>query len=195
MVLSNYLLAAIVSWLQTVQPVSEEMATRQRGVAEDVASVVSDESEPVVWKQGAVMSGLVLASLAVMEGGISGYVDSGECNNRKWREKNRSVLAAGDCDGGRAYSLWQIHAGTGLVLVAGGGYAYRGQADGQLVTGQNMIDDRKVAARAALHILRSSVRRGGGLCEYTGEKGQCPKAKMRLEKAERYLRAHPYQPD
>lgn len=193
MILSNYLLAAIVSWLQTAQPASEEMVARQRSVADDVAAVVSDESEPAVWKQGAVMSGLVLASLAVMEGGISRYVDSGECNDLGWREKNRSVLAAGDCDGGRAYSLWQIHAGKGLVLVAGGGYAYRGQAEGQLVTAQDMVGDRKVAARAALHILRSSVRHGGGLCEYTGEKGQCPKAKMRLEKAERYLRAHPYQ--
>ena len=198
--LSTYLLAAIVSWLPAGQPPSSEMAIRQKSVADDVAAVASDEAEPVIWKEGRVMSGLVLASLAVLEGGMSRYVDSGECNDRKWRERNRLALAAGDCDGGRAYSLGQIHGGGGLVLLASGGYVSRGQAGSeqegsQLVTAQDLITDRKIAAKTALHMIRVSVKQSGGLCGYTGERGECPKAKARLEKAKSYLRAHPYLTD
>ena len=110
------------------------------------------------------------------------------------------ALAAGDCDGGRAYSLWQIHGGGGLVLLASGGYVSRGQAgseqDGsQLVTAQDLITDRKIAAKTALHMIRVSVKQSGGLCGYTGERGECPKAKARLEKAKSYLRARPYLTD
>ena len=58
--------------------------------------------------------------------------------------------------------------------------------------GQDLLADRQRAARVALHMMRTSLKRSGTLCGYTGEAAPCPKARQRLEFARDYLRAHPF---
>jgi hypothetical protein len=191
-----YLLGALAAWMP---PQSAEMRDRQQSVASDIASVVEDPSEPPLFgDKGIEMNGLLLASLAVMEGGLAKYVDSGLCNDVKWRATHKPMLRNGDCDGGKAYSLWQIHPGAGLVLVASGGYAslpYAGPSLGVEVRAKDLTSDRAVAARTALHILRQSFSEKRGMCGYTGESGECPKGKVRLQKAASYYKEHAYRPE
>jgi hypothetical protein len=56
-----------------------------------------------------------------------------------------------------------------------------------------MIEDRRKAVRAALHILRPSVRANNNLCGYTGESSPCSKGKKRLDWANKWWTAHPFQ--
>lgn len=195
MTLTMYLLGALAAWMP---PASVEMRARQESVASDIASVVEDPSEPPLFKgdDHRATTGLLLASLSVMEGGLAKYVDSGECNDVKWRGSHKLMLKAGDCDGGRAYSLWQIHVGTGLLLLPSGGYVVARtapeDAEGTFVGKQEILSDRANAVRAALHILRQSFSAGLGMCGYTGERGECPKGKLRLDKATSYAKSVPF---
>jgi hypothetical protein len=163
-------------------------------VARDIANVASDASEQPIWGDDVTRAktAIVLTALAFFESRFWRFVDEGICNGRD----SSRVRALGNCDGGYAYSLWQIHPEDGLVLV-GDGWAHARDVRGvrEVITGKMLIADRTLAARVALHIARRSIRAGAGLCQYTGELGPCPKGNTRLGFALRWVARHPFTQD
>lgn len=122
---------------------------------------------------------VLLASLAYFEGArFASYVDDGSCNDFAWRASasgRRLMEVGGACDGGRAFTLWQIHP-DGISI------------DGEKVMGARLLADRRYAASVALTLAHADP----SLCAYAGESGFCPKAATRLAFAERALRVHPF---
>lgn len=137
-------------------------------IASDIATVSLSESPEAPAKAASV-----LVSLAFHEGRFREYVDSGLCNDKAWRkskEGKATMLNGGDCDGGYAYSLWQIH-------------PYESK-----ITGKDLIRERRTAARVAWNYIKKN-----GWCGYSGEGfGQCPKAETRRLVAANYLAKHPF---
>jgi hypothetical protein len=116
----------------------------------------------------------------------------------------QKMLAFGDCDGGRARSLFQIHAddfsgGLAVLRPEAGEWMnaidFHGNPDDLLfkVHGEDLTQDRQKAVTTALHMARKSIRAGRGLCGYTGEQGGCPKGEIRLSMADGYSRKHTLQ--
>lgn len=186
--LTVYIATALATWFP---PATAEIRLREETVATDIVHVVDDPSEPVVFGSKAE-DALVLAFLSVAEGGMAAWVDDGRCNDKAWRAgPGRALLASGDCDGGRAYSLWQIHVGAGVALTPSGGWvsAHYAAPGASIVSKHDVLSDRKTAVRVALHIVRESVRVTKGLAGYTGERGaRHPKADYRLNMPRAYLR-------
>lgn len=187
-----YLFIALTAWLPTVP------SAMRTSVAEDIAAVVEDPSEPAIWHEGKGLNALLLASLGYHESGLASYVDEGKCNDELWRKslEGRRVIASGDCDSGYAFSIFQIHTGKGLVLSPRGIlFTASSSTDASLfIHGRDLTRDRRLAARVALHIVRASVDGTGTLCGYSGEPiaGGCPKAMKRFLWARTYLAAHPF---
>ena len=203
-----YILKAMLSWVPLANhtaPVSpEHTLARYTSIAEDIADVVMDPTEAAVLPgqtgdKGIVGNGLLLAAIASLEGAYQEYVDDGSCNDTKWRNAHADILRMGGCDGGHAWTIWQIHTMGGLVLTGQYVTGYMYVEDVRLhletiITGLKMIKDRKLGARTALHILRLSMRDHHSLCAYTGEScsGMMPLAVTRLQRPIRYMAANPY---
>jgi hypothetical protein len=194
MSLIAYLFVALTAWLPNVP------SAMRTSVAEDIAAVVEDPSEPAIWGEGGkALNALVLASLAYHESGLASYVDEGKCNDELWRKspEGRKIIAGGDCDSGYAFSIFQIHTGRGLAL-SPRGIRYLPQTSGVdarlLIHGGDLTRDRRLAVRVALHIVRSSVDATGTLCGYSGESvaSGCPKAMKRFSWAKSYLANHAF---
>jgi hypothetical protein len=184
-------LAAYVMEIMNSWPKASIPAADYASVAEDITSacLVNPSSDP---HEDAV----VLAALAYWEGArFASYVDECLCNDPGWREegfddsphvRGKASFTAGhlmhiggDCDGGRARSLWQIHA-DGIQL------------DGQPVLGADLCASREHAAWVALRLARKDPT----LCSYSGEDpaSGCPKAEQRVTFAKRALASHPFTP-
>jgi len=149
-----YVYGAMTSWAS-----ESHDETLWRGIAADIASTTASAPEA-----------LLLASLAFHEGRFRAYVDEQQCNDPIWRASRDGRIAmasGGDCDGGWAYSLWQIH-----------------PLDAR--TTARELRDRRAAARIALTIARR------GPCAYTGESGPCPKGETRWRVVRAYSAAHPF---
>lgn len=202
-----YLLKAMLSWipLANFAPVStEHTMARYTSIAESIADVTLDTTETAVLPShtsddGILGNALLLASVAAFEGGYHEYVDDGSCNDHAWRLANPEVIRRGGCDGGHAWTIWQIHTMGGLVLTGQyvTGYMYVDDARQHpetIVTGPRMIADRKLAARTALHIMRLSMHDHHSLCAYTGEpcSGPMPLAVARLSRPIQYGNSHPW---
>lgn len=196
---------------------SQSMMTWRKGdsvfydaIAVDIAVVVSAESEPPVFTHDDARgeTGILMATLAFFEGGLQKWVDAtfeGGCNDTVWRasKTGRATMAGvGDCDGGNAISLWQVHVEHTLALLPDGGWraaagddlADGGPPDGVDLIRPRDLRDRRVAVRVALHMARESVFVTGSLCHYSGEGafgGGCPKAKARLDFARNWWQHHP----
>ena len=200
-----YLVGAMIAWVpvRNVAAWGEtegEVRARYESIASDVAAVAMDEDEPSVFQgaSGRSKSGLLVMSVASFEGGFQKFVDEGACNKTGYRPDRR-----GSCDGGRAFTLWQIHAKDfgGFLLGADGSVAGARFVpvalllSGTMVTSDVMLADRKTAARVAQRLLRQSLRNHGSICAYTGEScddGAHPKADARLERAKTYFATHPF---
>lgn len=202
MKITAYLVAAMLSWSPAKDhaPDTEaETTARYTAIADDIAAVVQDSSEGAIFKDdpAKARTALQLAGVAFFESRFWSYVDTGKCNDREWRAKQPTSTSL--CDGGLAWSLWQIHTrftnGRAAVLdgIALDGDGWKHDSSG--FVGKQLLADRKLAARVALHMLRASLARGGTLCGYTGETGPCPKAVARLSLAKAYLAKHPFTPD
>lgn len=146
-----------------------------------------DGRKRCVWAEGwnsDLRKAMLLAALAYYEGArFARYVDEGRCHD--WMHlvynheplpddayveiggKRLDLLKFGNCDGGRAWSLWQIRPDS----------LERPKLEGP------ELRDRSYAASIALGIVRLSMRDRGDLCDYTGENpaGGCPKARERLD--------------
>jgi hypothetical protein len=141
----------------------ESVAAVRRRVAEvatEAASLARAE-EPVWRNDDGTRTARLLMCVAFYESGFRGYVDDGRCDDAAWRATptGRRIMRRGDCDGGHARSLWQLHRFSG---------------------------DRHDAIREALRRMRASVANGSGMRGFTGEwTPVAPKAKERLDCASR----------
>ena len=169
--LTAYVLEVMQSWTPAV---SKLPAVEYEPVAHDIASAIKTPDD-----------GVLLAALAYWEGArYAAYVDDGRCNDPVWRkspEGMKMMLGWGDCDGGHAHSLWQIHP---IVDAASPLYA---------ICNVDAISVRAGAAKCALEIAHRSMSSTGNLSGYTGEWAfEHPKADKRLEFAQRAMAKHPF---
>jgi hypothetical protein len=190
------LLLAMKTWVPLAQHSEPEPETlaRYESIAEDISAIARDEAEPPILGSRA-LSALVLANIAALETSYSKFVDDGTCNQKDFVPDRR-----GSCDDKHAFTIWQIHTGSGLMLSGDGlTSAFYASIDARehperVWTGKRLLGDRKAAARVALHIVRVSIRETKTLCQYTGEdcKGEMPKAKIRLGRAIAYAATHSF---
>ena len=160
-------LDAMQSWPHALPAVPTvdyaELAHAVAAVAERVDPIRPEKP------QARLYTAMVLIGLAYKEGArFAAYVADGRCNDPAWRasSEGQRLLRWGGCDGGKAYSLWQVH------------------IEGRRVTPEQMMDQEFAATQAA-EIARKSFAGSKGLCWYTGEwGGPCPKAREREEFAE-----------
>ena len=200
----------------------EDSRARQAETASDIVFVAREDRRPLFPGDGLRdQTAVLVAGVAFFESGYSGFVDRGDCNDHSWRhpsltgpdavtpeefKKRKTLLATSGCDGGWAYSDWQIHPfdyawREGIVLLDDD-RAWMFSADvrdgeeHEIIAGKDMIADRRQAARVALHMLRRALgpTGQGNLCGYTGERGYCPKAEARLQFAKDWSRRHPFVP-
>lgn len=186
-------LQAMISWIPLGAHVPEpesEVLVRYTSIATDVAEIVSDPKEPLLPKtRSRGDMGFVLLSIASLEGGFQKFVDDGTCN-----QKTFVPDARGSCDNHQAWSIWQVHVGSGLILSATGvTNAFYAAIEARehperVIYGSHLIADRKLAARVALHIVRTSLEKTGTLCMYSGEPcDNAPKAAFRWKRAENWF--------
>jgi hypothetical protein len=201
----KYLLAAMVSWVPIANQVSngesaESAQARYEATASDIIETVYADDEPAVFlgADGNIKSALELAAIGSFEGGFQKFVDEGGCNVKGFKADRR-----GSCDGGTAYTIWQIHPMSGLMLKGTGitSVYYNQQAAKEhpedVWTGAKLVADRKMAAKVALHLIRISYQEQKSLCRFTGEsclEGKHPLADNRHMRAVNYLKAHPFTP-
>ena len=155
---------------------------RYASIASDIVTVVRSERPAFPSDENRSRTAVLVAGVAFYEAAFLGYVDDGLCNDWKWRhpmttgpgastldevKQRMGILKAGSCDGGWAYSMWGIHPfdfswREGMVLLDDGrewsfaSYVHDGQ-DRPITLGKDMIADRRVAARMALHMLRRAL--------------------------------------
>ena len=203
--LIQYIFIAILSWvpIRNLTPYGEtedEARARLHSVAEDIVTIAMDKSEPSVFARadGRVKTALLQASIASMETGFQKFVDTGDCNQANYRADRR-----GNCDGGHAFSLWQIHVfGGGYLLLEDGtlGSVMYSPSVAQahpewIIKGADLVSDRKKAIRVAQRSERASLNQFHSLCGYSGEHcedGEHPKAKARFDRAVEYYQKHPF---
>lgn len=174
-------LSAFAAWLPHQ---GGDVLAAKHAIAQEI--VCSDPAEPAVFgshDRDAVM----LASIARFESHLTSWVEDGSCNDPAWRAAHPKTMAVGDCDGGHAWSVYQIHVDEmgGIALVGTGWVGARYAPPGAtIVHGKDLVDDPVLAARVALHMLRQN-----GIVGYTGEtKTHHPKADVRLDAAKAFLR-------
>lgn len=200
----TYVLAAMLSWvpIQNLTPYGEseaEARVRLRAIATDIVTVAFDPAEPPVFAgaDGRIKTSLLHAAIASMEGGFQKFIEDGACNKPGYAGDRR-----GNCDGGHAWSLWQIHIfGNGYLFMADGSLSsvdaspdYAREHPDEIVRGPQIISDRMKAVRLAQRLERSSIKRFNSLCAYTGECDNANQAKavVRLDRAKNYFAHHPY---
>jgi hypothetical protein len=130
--LVSYLVAAMLAWVPAYAHAptesSEQVRERYGSIARDLAAVALDESEPPLFDgvDGRTETALLMLSVASFESSFSRRVDDGSRRG----------------DRGYSYCLMQIHVGHGLTREGW--------------NGQQLIDNRKLCFRAALHLLQNS---------------------------------------
>lgn len=200
----------------------KEARARYASIASDIVTVVRSERPAFPSDENRSRTAVLVATVAFYEAAFMGYVDQGLCNDWKWRhptttgpgavsvdevKQRMGILKAGSCDGGWAFSMWQIHPfdsswHEGMVLLddahewSFASYVHDGE-DRPIILGKDMIADRRVAARMALHMLRRSLgaQGAGNLCGYTGETQSCWKGALRQNFASDWSAKHPFVPE
>src|SRR5579864_9391680 len=130
--LVSYLLVAMLAWVPWHQHAPFEshgqVVERYQSIARDVAAVALDDNETPLFEgpEGRTETALLMLAVASYESSFSKRVDDG--------------IRRGDH--GYSYCLMQIHVGLGATREGW--------------SGRQLIDDRKLCFRAALHILQAS---------------------------------------
>ena len=213
--LRDYVLSIMESWPKG----SKELPTADlNDVASDIAAAVGIEpttvevvtskacstvhgSDRCFWGEGLNSDGAkaaLLAAIAYYEGSrFADYADRSLCTDKTWRksaEGTHFMHLGGDCDGGHAFSIWQIHP---IEAKSAKGSHIDGVCDHESVA-PGMFDgvygvNRFGAARCALELARESIAMRSNLAQYTGEIGSYhPKADERLKFARDAIKAHPW---
>lgn len=188
--MKDYLLVAMKAW-SPARTMPHKDIGHYDAIATDIASVVLSPSEPTLFvgDDDKHRTAILITTLAFFEGRFLTYVDNGDCNDRGWRKeawKKKQIWAPNICDGGYAYTLWQIHDEGGIEL-SNGEWTYKFGS----VKGADMVANRQLAVTTALHFVRKSLRVSHGLCGYTGDDG-CSKATTRMRFAHAWLEHHPF---
>ena len=127
-----YLVAAMIGWvpLHVHAPTesADDAGKRYESIARDVVSVAFDDSESPLFSgpEGRTQTALLMLSVASYESGYRVKVDDGR----------------GLGDHGHSYCLMQVRVGTGVTREGW--------------SGKDLVTDRRLCFRAALHILRLS---------------------------------------
>ena len=210
----KYILAAMISWIpfssqllrdptghwirdaQGLYVKEDETHARQRyeDIAMNIVDVAFDYTLPSVFPgpDGDIRMALLLASIGSLEGGYHEWVGNGDCNKKDWE--------GGGCDGGHAFTIFQIHVYDYMIkddALTQARYvdkAYRDEHTDEIIKGKNLIEDPRLGVLVAYYIIRSSMITHRSLCAYSGESciGKHPKADARLERAKAYLKDHPF---
>lgn len=229
MQLVSYILTAMLAWVPIrsqyergpdgkalrdargywVQEDQDEALARYEATARDIVSIAlnSDNKPMFTGDSGRVKTALQLASIGSFEGGFHKWVENGWCNTPIWQEfdhKNKMV----ECDGGAAWSNWQIHMyhflirGPEMVQLQylknslkpeDREYA-KVHAD-EVIKGEQLVSDHKFAAQVAYYLAYSSIHKNHSLCEYSGEPcdgDHHPLAQLRQDRAVDYFKKHPF---
>ena len=143
--------------------------TWYESVANDVATVVLSEEEPELFIDdlNRTKTGLLMISIARF-------------------------------DNGNAFSMWQIHPIHGIVLTPTSYMYYTREVshDENIIRGIDLVKNRQLACKTAMHCARVSLAKYKSLCMYTGEScktGRHPMADVRLSTALSYEKTHPLQ--
>lgn len=169
----------IASVLSVIAPTMR--TERRMSVATDIATVTISEPRLFDDDENGQKTGLLLTSLPHYETGRSWatWVDNGSCNDPVWRASHALWMKGGDCDGGKAWGMWQVHA----------------PGDDPAI-GKTYVTNRQTGIRAALAKARASMEKGIGLCGYSGETyPRCKLAKDRLETARLWVTKFPFRPE
>lgn len=203
--LVTWLLTAMLSWCPPAvyfAPYGETVAdatVRLRAVAEDVMTVAMDAKEPPAFTgaAGRVKTALLSAAIGSKETSFQIFVDEGKCNQHGYKADRR-----GNCDGGHAFTYWQMHVFNGGYILMDDGTltspryapAIAASHPDLVIGGDELLADRQVAARVAQRLVRQAMHQYGSLCSFTGEpcRGDHPKADERLARAQAYWQAHPF---
>lgn len=196
--LATYLAASMQSWRSS----KDELF--YTSLAYDIASVAERENEAPVLKTRA-KTAVLIAAVGFFESGFVKYVWDGRCNDAAWRvtkEGRGAMLSGGDCDGGYAYSGFQIHPDEGIVLdgplwqrAGNFDWEWRRGNEAQIIKGRDLVANRQLAITVGLHMIRRAML-GGSLAGYTGEDSthvwSHPKADARLRFAQAWNANHPF---
>jgi len=181
--LTEYFEDAMTSWARP-----DKLSADYHSIASDMASVVVAEDPIWVSDTSRARTGIMLLGIAFWESRYFSYVDNGSCNKyvngRGAPKEIRRLIQSGNCDGGWAHSMWQVHPMKWYV----------GNGQYEEFSGEKLLD-RKTAIHAALLIARRSIRSTNGLCWYTGEGADgagCPKAIVRFDYGVKYSRLNPF---
>jgi hypothetical protein len=130
--LVTYLVAAMVAWvpLHAHAPLEapDDVHARYESIAHDAVSVALEQTEAPLFDgpDGRAQTAVLMLSVASFESSFRKTVDDG----------------VGRGDHGLSYCLMQIHVGDGVTREGWSGH--------------QLVEDRKLCFRAALHILRAS---------------------------------------
>ena len=201
--LANYILSAMISWtpLSSLVAYGEtevEVRARFKAIAADIAAVSADPAEQAAFSgpTGRVRTALLIASIGSFEGGWQKFVEEGDCNRTGFHADRR-----GGCDGGHAFTSWQIHiAGGGFLFVDGRltnktyAASYAKEHPSEIIDGPALVANRQLAVRVAKDLIIETKTDRCVLCGYSGESsfGEHPKADARLDRAKDYWAKHPY---
>jgi len=227
-IVAKYILGAMMSWVPLtshyerdpagyflhnehgyfVQENQADVLARYEKTAEQIVDVAYDDANPPMFlgDDGRLKTALELASVASFEGGFNKWVDDGTCNTKPFQDRAKQQNRM-ECDGGSAWSIWQIHLYNfvikdGTLVQARFLVQSAKQEDrdwiaahsSDVITGAQLVANRKLAAWIAYALMRGSFHNHRNLCEYTGESctGSHPLATQRFERAVNYKTAHPF---
>lgn len=201
--LAQYILSAMISWtpvrsLTAYGETEDQVRARFEAIATDIATVFTDSNEAPIFSgaTGRPRSALLLASIGSFEGGWQRFVEEGDCNKPGYKADGR-----GGCDGGFAFTSWQIHIAGGGFLYVGGRLTnvnyerqYAKDHPEEIINGNRLVADRRTAIRVAKDLIIETKGRDCTLCGYSGESSlhEHPKADARLNRAKDYWAHHPF---
>lgn len=203
---NQYLRDASGHWQRTTMGFVQEDQTQARAryeaIARDIVDVSFDDNNTPLFKgaDGRAKTALLSAAIGSLEGGYHKWVDDGTCNTAAFQAVAQAQHR-NECDGGAAFSIWQIHIEAGYIFKDDEltqtrflPKSYVSAHTDDLITKARIVADRHVAALMAYYLMRYSLHNYHSLCSYTGESctGRHPLADVRLGRAEAYLRTHPF---
>jgi len=211
---AKYLVAAMTTWVSFSSQLARDhqghwvrddkgsyvkedeasVKARYEADAERIVDVTYDDTLKPIFRgeEGRLKTALLLGAIASLEGGFHEWVENGDCNQAGW--------LGGGCDGGHAYSIFQIHVYDYMIkdgVLTQSRYVdkeYREAHQDEIIKGQTLIDDPYKAVLVAYYLALNSMTTYHSLCAYSGESctGNHPKATQRLDRAQDYLRTHPF---
>lgn len=190
-----------------VQEDQAEVQQRYEDTASDIAEVTL--GLPPLFTTGdneRQKTSLLLGAVASFEGGFNKWVDDGTCNTKEFQDRAKKQDRP-ECDGGSAWTIWQLHMYE-YIFKDGEMVQARWlrlsskkedrdwikEHESEIITGPQLIADRKLAVKVAYFVMKDTLRAHQSLCGYSGEScsGAHPLATLRFDRAKDYNHNHPF---